>query len=307
MNLGRRPAVSLLDLVEMLSGSRPRHLPVVPFTRSANGSTSATSADTTRVREVLGWRARVHLEDGPAYPRWRLPRAHRRVPVTRRVPFVDLAARYERCARRSAAPSRRVLESGWFILGPWSKRSSGSSPWPSACRSPSPSGTEPMPLRSPFIGPGCRPWRRGRHVPVNGRFHGPSRSSPGASPRLRRSRPVDVNLGSGGFRGAPSPPNEGRSRSSLWPSGGHGSDPRRSRRHGGDRRAEDACQAHGAALLRRPVGTLGRAAALSFYPARTSARRVTVVQSSRPTRARLADEAAAATGGRIVTTTRSRA
>jgi UDP-glucose 4-epimerase len=66
MNLGADPPVSLLDLVEILVRVAGRGTyRVVPFPEERKRiDIGDFYADTSRVREVLGWEPRVPLEEG---------------------------------------------------------------------------------------------------------------------------------------------------------------------------------------------------------------------------------------------------
>ena len=89
--------------------------------RSASASTSATSTPTPpRSATTLGWEPQVPLRDGPRADPRLLPAAQGALPVSaaRRPLRATSRPTWPRCAREIDAALARVLDSGWFILGP---------------------------------------------------------------------------------------------------------------------------------------------------------------------------------------------
>ena len=79
-------------------------------------------ADTTKIRETLGWAPRIAAARRPRAHHRLLPRSTRSTTCERRdaaVPFVRLQGARGGAARARSTPRvARVLDSGWFILGP---------------------------------------------------------------------------------------------------------------------------------------------------------------------------------------------
>jgi nucleoside-diphosphate-sugar epimerase len=68
-NVGGGTEVSMLDAIETLARIAKRRLEVIRMARR-EGDAARTAADTTRIRDALGWEARTPFEDGLA-AQWR--------------------------------------------------------------------------------------------------------------------------------------------------------------------------------------------------------------------------------------------
>ena len=119
-NLGGEAPVSLLELVKMMieiagQGSY-RWRPSRPSAKRID--IGDFYADTTKIRNALGWQPRVAAARRAASARSTTTASTRSIPVSRPSPSSTSRPTCARCAREIDAAVARVLDSGWFILGP---------------------------------------------------------------------------------------------------------------------------------------------------------------------------------------------
>ena len=123
LNVGGAQPISHLELVTLLidvAGAGSYRLVDWPPEKKAI-DIGSFFADSSRIRATLGWEPRMALRDGLARTDRVLSRALRQVRACRpmlvtNVPFLSLALGDERAAIDAAIA--RVLDRGWFILGP---------------------------------------------------------------------------------------------------------------------------------------------------------------------------------------------
>ena len=182
------------------------------------------------------------------------------------VPFVDLTARIAPLRDELDAAVKRVVDSGWFILGPeveaLERELATAFEAPEAVAVAN--GTEALQLSLTALGLG--PGDDVVTTSLSAAFTGLAILSAGARPVFVDVDPETLNLDPGAVARAVTP----RTRAIL-PVHLHGRpadmDPilACAREHGIPV-VEDACQAHGARYKGRAAGTLGACGALSFYP-----------------------------------------
>jgi dTDP-3-amino-3,4,6-trideoxy-alpha-D-glucose transaminase len=182
------------------------------------------------------------------------------------VPFVDVKARVAAVRGELEAAVARVLDSGWFVLGP--EGEAFERELASACGAGDAvgvaSGTEAIQLALTAVGVGA-----GDDVvtsPLTAAFTGLAILAAGARPVFADVEPDTLNVAPDTVARAITP----RTRA-LLPVHLHGHpadlDPLREiARARGIPLVEDACQAHGARYKGRVVGALSGIGALSFYP-----------------------------------------
>ncbi len=258
--------MSLLELGETLTRiAGSGRIRLIPFPEDRKAiDIGDFYADYSAIERELGWRPEVGLEEGLArtldyYREHGDAYWSGRV----RVPFLDLTRETASLREELDAAIARVLDSGHYILSDEVDRFE--SAFATACGR--------LARRRGRIGNGCdhdraargrrRPRRRGdhggEHVHPDDRRDRARRRDAGA----RGRRPGDLHARPCRGRASPDAADEG--------------DPprpplRAARRHRGAARAgasavvEDCAQAHGATIGGRPAGSLGVAAAFSFYP-----------------------------------------
>ena len=186
-----------------------------------------------------------------------------------RVPFVDLRARVAALRDELDAAVRRVLDSGWFVLGPEVEgferefaEALGASEAVAVA-----SGTEALQLALTAVGAG--PGDEVVTTSLSAAFTGLAVLASGARPVFVDVDPETLNLDPAAVARAVTPRTKALLPVHLY---GHPADMEPildvAREHA-LAVVEDACQAHGALYRGRPVGTLGGErgiGALSFYP-----------------------------------------
>lgn len=182
------------------------------------------------------------------------------------VPFVDFKAHVAALRPELDAAIARVLDSGWFVLGPEGEafekelaRALGAAEAVGVA-----SGTEAIQLALQALGIG-----RGDEVvtsPLTAAFTGLAILAAGARPVFADLDPQTLNVSPEALRRAVTPRTKALLPVHLY---GHpvDLDPMLElARERGIPLIEDACQAHGALYKGRPVGALSGIGALSFYP-----------------------------------------
>ena len=224
---------------------------------------------------ATGWQPPVGSARGPAADDRVLPRAPRRTTSTppRRdrgerpvIPFLTLTPG-EDARRRAARRSTRVIERGWFVLGP--ELEAFEREFAAACGAPHAvgvgTGTDAHRARSARAR--HRPGRRGHHVAAVGGVHG-ARDHDGrraAGVRRHRSRAPDARSARGRGRAS----RRGPRRSCRCTSTASRPTCRRSSRsptRHGLAIVEDCCQAHLATCAGRPVGSVRRGGGVQLLP-----------------------------------------
>jgi dTDP-4-amino-4,6-dideoxygalactose transaminase len=195
--------------------------------------------------------------------------ASRAGPAPARVPFVDLRARVAAVRDELDAAVRRVLDSGWFVLGP--EVEAFESELAAALGAPEAvavaSGTEALQLALTAVGAG--PGDEVVTTSLSAAFTALAVVATGARPVFVDVDPETLNLDPAAVARAVTPRTKALLPVHLY---GHPADMEPilgvAREH--DLAVvEDACQAHGALYRGRPVGILGGergVGALSFYP-----------------------------------------
>jgi dTDP-4-amino-4,6-dideoxygalactose transaminase len=182
------------------------------------------------------------------------------------VPFVDFKARVSAVRGEMEAALARVLDSGWFILGP--EGEAFERELASACGARDAvgvaSGTEAIQLALAAVGVGA-----GDEVvtsPLTAAFTGLAILAVGARPVFADVDPATLNVSPDAVARAITPKTKALLPVHLY---GHPADldPHlQIARERGIPLVEDACQAHGARYKGRVVGALSGIGALSFYP-----------------------------------------
>jgi dTDP-4-amino-4,6-dideoxygalactose transaminase len=182
------------------------------------------------------------------------------------IPFVDLKARVAPLRDELDTAVKRVVDSGWFILGPEVEALEGELATAFEAREAVAvaNGTEALQLSLSALGLG--PGDEVVTTSLSAAFTGLAILSAGARPIFVDVDPETLNLDPGAVARAVTP----RTRAIL-PVHLHGRpadmDPILACAHEhGIPVVEDACQAHGARYKGRTAGTLGACGALSFYP-----------------------------------------
>jgi dTDP-4-amino-4,6-dideoxygalactose transaminase len=182
------------------------------------------------------------------------------------VPFVDFKARVAAVRGELEAAMARVLDSGWFVLGP--EGEAFERELASACGAGDAvgvaSGTEAIQLALTAVGVGA-----GDDVvtsPLTAAFTGLAILAAGARPVFADVEPDTLNVAPDAVVRAITPRTKALLPVHLY---GHPADLdplREIARARGCPLVEDACQAHGARYKGRVVGALSGIGALSFYP-----------------------------------------
>jgi len=182
------------------------------------------------------------------------------------VPFVDFRPHVAALRAEIDAAIARVLDSGWFILGPEVEAFENELAAAFGARHAVAvaNGTDAIQLSLEALGVGA-----GHEVitsPLTAAFTGLAVLRAGARPVFAELDPATLNVSPEAVARAITPRTKALLPVHLY---GHPADLDPlldlSRRHGIPL-VEDACQAHGARYRERTVGTLGVAGALSFYP-----------------------------------------
>jgi dTDP-4-amino-4,6-dideoxygalactose transaminase len=182
------------------------------------------------------------------------------------VPFVDLKARVAALREEIDQALRRVLESGWFILGPEGEAFEAELAQALAAEQAVgvANGTEALELALWALGVG--PGHEVVTSPLSAAFTAMAILRVGARPVFADLDPATLNVDPAAVARALTPRTKALLPVHLY---GHPADLdpllelSRSR---GIPLVEDACQAHGALYKGRPVGALSGIGALSFYP-----------------------------------------
>ncbi|HEY2944268.1 MAG TPA: DegT/DnrJ/EryC1/StrS family aminotransferase [Vicinamibacteria bacterium] len=182
------------------------------------------------------------------------------------VPFVDFKARVAAMRGELEAALARVLDSGWFILGP--EGEAFERELAAACGAQDAvgvaSGTEAIQLALTAVGVGA-----GDEVvtsPLTAAFTGLAILAAGARPVFADVDPTTLNVSPAAVARAVTPRTKALLPVHLY---GHPADLDPLLQIAGERGiplVEDACQAHGTRYKGRAVGALSGIGALSFYP-----------------------------------------
>jgi dTDP-4-amino-4,6-dideoxygalactose transaminase len=182
------------------------------------------------------------------------------------VPFVDFKARVSAVRGELDAAIRRVLDSGWFVLGP--EGEAFERELAAACGAADAvgvaSGTEAIQLA--LVTAGVGPGDEVVTSPLSAAFTGLAILAAGARPVFADVDPATLNVSPDAVARAITPRTKALLPVHLY---GHPADLDPllaiAREHGVPL-VEDACQAHGARYKGRVVGALSGIGALSFYP-----------------------------------------
>ena len=157
-------------LLEVAGGGSYRLVPFPPERKRID--IGDFYADTAKIRKRLGWEPRVPLRDGLARHARVLPPRTRSTTCERAGPLRRLQGpRGARCARELDAAIARVLDSGWFILGPEVEAFERELARGARARADAvavANGTDALQLAP--RGAGRRAGRRGRHPPLSAAF-----------------------------------------------------------------------------------------------------------------------------------------
>jgi dTDP-4-amino-4,6-dideoxygalactose transaminase len=186
--------------------------------------------------------------------------------VTLRVPFVDFAARVRALRPEIDEALGRVLDSGWFILGPEVEAFERELASVLGVGFAVAVGNGTDALQIALMGLGVGPGDEVVTSPLTAAFTGLAILAVGARPVFADVDPVTLTMAPDTFTRAITQRTKAVIPVHLY---GHPADLDPIVVEAGQRGiavVEDACQAHGARYKGRAVGTLGKAAALSFYP-----------------------------------------
>jgi dTDP-4-amino-4,6-dideoxygalactose transaminase len=186
-----------------------------------------------------------------------------------KVPFLDFGAHVAGLRRELDAALARVLDSGWFVLGPegeaFEKELAASLGARHAVAVASGTDALQLALRALGVGPGDEVVT----TPISAAFTALAIVQTGARPVFADVDPLTLNLDPGSVRDVLTPRTRALLPVHLY---GHPADMApllELADANGIALVEDACQAHGALYRERPVGTLRGErglGALSFYP-----------------------------------------
>jgi dTDP-4-amino-4,6-dideoxygalactose transaminase len=182
------------------------------------------------------------------------------------VPFVDFKAQVAALREELDAAIARVLDSGWFILGPEGEAFEKELADALGAREAVAvaNGTEAIQLALQALGVG--PGDEVLTSPLTAAFTALAILSAGARPVFADLDPVTLNVSPEAMRKAATPRTKALLPVHLY---GHACDLDPLLELARERRiplVEDACQAHAALYKGRPVGALSGVGALSFYP-----------------------------------------
>ena len=281
-NVGGAQPISHLELVDAADrDGRHRHA-----TGSSSGrprrrrSTSAASTPTRRAsarppagcrrrRCATGWRRRSRTIDSTCRATWPdRPRRGARTPCSvtvPRVPFLSLRPGDDRPAIDAAIA--RVLDRGWFILGPelqaFEQELAAASGTVDAVGVGTGTDALSLILRALGIGPGDEVIT----TPLSAAYTALAIMVAEARPVFADIDPERLTIDPRGHRGGDHAAHRrDHAGAPLRPAGRHAGDPGDRRAGTGSPWSRTACQAHLATCEGRPVGSMGAAGALSFYP-----------------------------------------
>jgi dTDP-4-amino-4,6-dideoxygalactose transaminase len=189
--------------------------------------------------------------------------------VTLRVPFVDFEARVAALRPEIEAAIARVLDSGWFVLGPEGEAFEAELARSLGAREAVAVGNGTEALQLALVARGVGPGDEVITTSLSAAFTGLAILAAGARPVFVDVDPLTLNLDPEAAAAAVSPRTKALVPVHLY---GHPADMDPLLALAAERGlavVEDSCQAHGALYRDRPVGTLGGEAglgALSFYP-----------------------------------------
>jgi dTDP-4-amino-4,6-dideoxygalactose transaminase len=189
--------------------------------------------------------------------------------VNRPLPFVDLKARVDALRPELDIATKRVLDSGWFVLGPEVEAFERELAAALGAREAVAVGNGTEALQLALAVRGVGPGHEVITTSLSAAFTALAIVATGAQPVFVDVEPDTLNLDPHAAAAAVSPRTKAILPVHLH---GHPADMDPLLRLAGERGlvlVEDACQAHGALYRGRPVGTLGGEfglGALSFYP-----------------------------------------